>query len=520
MRVEKIELVKTNRFSQILINYLKQDDVFLEQFYDLYPSINNFEKQIRAKIFAKSIRDELFQSLTEQYEGYQLSDKAQINLQSLKKENTFTITTGHQLSIFTGPLFFHYKIITVINLCRKLSQKYPNYNFVPVFWMATEDHDFDEIAKVNIGGIDITWDTVQAGPVGKFDPTGLKAVLGKIPADVGIFQESYLNESTLSNAVRNYVDEIYGKEGLVVIDGDDKRLKTAISDLIIEDCCSNNVNRLSEASSSELEKLGYKQQVFPREINFFFLKDNFRGRIVKEDSMYKVLGSRESWTEGEFKEAIQKEPWKFSPNVLLRPLYQESILPNLAYIGGPAEIAYWLQLKSSFDHYQVPFPILVPRNFCLLIKKDVEKKLAKTGMKIQELFQNKELVIKNHVKKISKSNLTTSNEKSEVEKVWDELANRVKGLEPTLEITSLAFKAKSLKSLEVIEKKMIRAEKRRQSTAVNQIEWIYGVLFPKNNLQERYDNYLTFLPDMPNLIEDLLIHLDPLDFRFHILIQE
>lgn len=519
MKVKRIELEKTGKFASILTNYINKDSS-LEAFYGHYPSIENFKGQIELKDFPESSRKTLVDSLKSQYEGFEIDEKVELNIESLLDDKTFTITTGHQLSIFTGPLFFHYKIISVINLCRDLTEKYPEYNFVPVFWMATEDHDFEEISSVNIGGHTIKWNSKQSGPVGRFNPGEMKSLFENVPANTELFEKSYLEQPTLAASVRHYVNALYGADGLVIIDGDDKNLKNTIANLIEEDCCHNHVNNLSEQASRELEKLGYSQQVFPREINFFHLGENSRDRIVKENNRYKVLNTNLSWSEEEFRKAIQTDPWNFSPNVLLRPMYQELILPNLAYIGGPAEIAYWLQLKTSFDHYEIPFPMLIPRNFSLLIKQEVGRKINKIGLEYEDLFSNKDDYIRSFVKKNSKNNLSAELEKQQVKEVWNSIAARIGSLNPTLEKTSEGFKQKTLKLFDALEKKMIRAEKRNLSDATNQIDSVFDTLFPKGKLQERSENYLTFLPDMPTLLDDLKTHLKPLDFRFHILIQE
>jgi len=519
MRTEKIDLKSTKQFPSILINYLEQKDS-LKPYYNHFPAYENFIRQIEEKKFSSSQREILFEALSDQYHGFDPEDVVLENLKKLKESNSFTITTGHQLSIFTGPLYFHYKIITVINLCRELSSRYPEYNFIPLFWMATEDHDFEEISSVTIDNTKIKWETNQTGPVGKFDPASLKSALDKAPADVSLFRECYLNQPTLALSVRQYVNELYGEQGLLIIDGDDKTLKSQIKKLIFDDCCNHFVNKLAEETSSSLEKIGFRQQVFPREVNFFYLKNNFRGRIIKDKEYYKVLDSDEKWTEEEYKNLIENEPWRFSPNVLLRTLYQESILPNLAYIGGPAEIAYWLQMKTSFEHYGLSFPLLIPRNFALIIKKDVSRKLQQAGLTVSDLFNSKDYLVKREVKKHSKKDLGISEEILQSKEFWDTLAKKAASVDPTLEKTALAFGEKSHKRIEALGKKMIRAEKKKQTTTVERIEWLFRILFPNEGLQERSDNFLTYTPDIPTLLSDLIKSFDPLDFRFHIFIQE
>ena len=296
------------------------------------------------------------------------------NIQSLSESNTFTVTTGHQLNIFTGPIYFLFKLVTTINLSKKLKEYYPDFHFIPVYWMASEDHDFEEISYFNMFGEKYQWATGQTGAVGRFDPSSLADVLYQIDENVELFEKAYGRFHTLAGSVRFYVNELFGSEGLVVVDGDDSELKAQFATVTKDDILNQNAHQRVNETNKQLINLGYKLQASSRPINFFYL-DDFRRRIICEGENFKVLGSKIKFSKQEILSEIEHYPERFSPNVIMRPLYQEMILPNLAYLGGPAEIIYWLQLKGVFDYYKIEFPIIMPRNFGMIIHQKIAKKI-------------------------------------------------------------------------------------------------------------------------------------------------
>jgi bacillithiol biosynthesis cysteine-adding enzyme BshC len=351
------------------------------------PSVKSVIKVIEEKKFNDNKRVTLSKTLEKQYSTQKLTEAVKLNIESLRDKKTFTLTTGHQLNIFAGPLYFVYKIMTVINACEILNSQYPEFHFVPVYWMASEDHDLEEISSFSLFGKKYTWETDQTGPVGRMNPSSINKILDVLPEKVELFNNAYQNHDTIADATRFYVNELFGKYGLVVIDADDVQFKTQIKDIIKDDLLDHHANDLVESVSARLSEKGYKTQVYPRAINLFYMSEGLRNRLVKESGVYKVIDTDLTFTESEILKEVDVNPQKFSPNVILRPLYQEVILPNIAYIGGPAEIAYWIQLKDMFDHFKIPFPILLPRNFVIFISKGLNKKLKKLMIRAEELFK-------------------------------------------------------------------------------------------------------------------------------------
>jgi bacillithiol synthase len=519
MQLTKLPLADTKSFSPFFLDYIQQKDS-LKPFYHRFPELTNFKEQIadKTKSFPQANRDVLVSVLEKQYKSLTLADAVKKNIKSLSDTKTFTVTTGHQLNIFTGPLYFIYKIVTVINTCAKLKESYPGFNFVPVYWMASEDHDYDEIKYFRLNGKKYVWETNQKGAVGRFHTKGLEHIARELPETAKIFLDAYQKNPTLAGAVRHYVNSLFGNEGLVVVDADDRALKSLMKNVIHDDVVKCKTHGLVDATNKSLEKSDYKPQVFCRDVNFFYLDNNLRSRIEKNQNRYNVLETSLKFGEQEIEKLIDEEPEKFSPNVILRPLYQEIILPNLAYVGGPAEIVYWLQLKKVFDSYTIPFPILMPRNFAMVIDAPTSRKFEKTGLELSNLFEEKNFLFNHWTIKNSNHDLTVGQERNQTERIFEELRKRAESIDTTLVPFVGAESKRALNSLEKIERKMLRAEKRLQSDKLRQIESVKDTLFPGGALQERSDNFLNFYQQDIHFVSTLIQLFDPFDFKFNVLL--
>jgi bacillithiol synthase len=519
MKLHKIAFADTHSFASLFLDYIDQKPQ-LQSFYSQFPKPENFKKQIeeKNKSYNHQNREVLVKALEQQYNALTASEKVQRNITSLKEKNTFTIVTGHQLNLFTGPLYFIYKIVTVINTCKILKQQYPDYNFVPVYWAATEDHDFEEIKSFKLYGKKYSWETDQKGAVGRFKTKGIENLIKELPGDINIFKTAYLKHNNLREAVRYYVNALFGDEGLIMIDGDDHDLKNPFKSVINDDLLNHSTKALVEKQNAELEKQGYKSQVFARDINFFYLDEQLRERIEKNGEVYEVLNTDIKFSAKEIETVINTHAEKFSPNVILRPLYQEMILPNLAYVGGPAEVAYWLQFKLVFDHYTTTFPVLIPRNFAMVLDGPTSRKFEKTGISIEELFIEKNILFNKTIKRSSGNKILLETEKENITKQFEVLKTKAEQIDKSLEPMVAAETRRAIKSLEKIEQKLLRAEKRLHTDKLNQIEAVKDALFPHNSLQERVDNFLNFYQQDPAFIQKLLQHFDPFDFRFNVIV--
>jgi len=515
MDCQYLPLESTGQFSPLFLDYINKKDT-LKPFYGRFPELSAFGEQIKAKAFDQTKRQILVDALERQYT--QIGQKPDFSI--LLNPNTFTVTTGHQLNIFTGPLYIIYKLITTINLARRLKEAYPDYNFVPVYWMATEDHDFAEINHFTLFGKNYAWTTEQRGAVGRMNPQELKTLFAQIPEKLALFEEAYLKHNTLADAARYYVHELFGAEGLICLDADDASLKQVFSPVMRHELVQHTSGELVAKQTELLENLGYKTVITPRDINLFYLDDQLRERIEqKEDGTYRVLHTKLTFTEAELLDLLDEHPERFSPNVVLRPLYQETILPNLAYIGGPSEVPYWLQLKPVFDHFDTTFPILMPRNFAMYIPAVNAKRIRKLGLTPEELFKDTLALKHEFVETHTRHILKFDNENKTVNKALDNILHKAQMVDPTLEKAVLAETKRFANAVARLEKKMRRAEEHNQEVGVRQLLAVKNELFPNGGLQERSENFLTFHINDQTFIQQMLSVFDPFDYRMQLCLQ-
>ncbi len=515
MQLEKLELEQTGGFSPLFLDYIAQKSS-LKPYFKQFPDLEGFKNIIETRKFDSQNRKNLVKALQNQYKGIKNSP----DFTPLLHENCFTVTTGHQLNIFTGPLYVIYKIVSTVNLSKTLKKQFPEYDFVPVYWMATEDHDFEEINHFNLFNKTYTWQTDQKGAVGQMQCADIEAILAEIPEKIELFENAYRNATCLSDAVRTYMHELFGEKGLICVDGDDILLKSEFKEIIKTELTERKTFEIVEKDSENLEKLGYKTQVKGREINLFYLEKGLRERFVFENNEYKVLNTNLSFSEKEILDLVETNPEIFSPNVILRPVYQEVVLPNIAYLGGPAEVVYWLQLKGAFDQFNVQFPIVMPRNFALYVNGATKKRMEKLGMNTADLWHDEQDLKKNYIAKNSDNQFEIATEIVAVGDDFDKILAKALPIDKTLEGVVLAEKQKAINALEALEKRIKKAEERTFETAINQLIGVKNKLFPNGSPQERTDNFLNIYLNNPEFINQLIEDFDPLDFRFNVLLEE
>ena len=529
MKVHSVPFKNTGYFSNLITDYLDKNKQ-LNDFYGNYPDMEGFKNQLNLKgnSFTISSRKLLVEVLRLQYKSIKTSKSTLQNIASLSNKNTFTITTGHQLNLFTGPLYFLYKIITAINLSKKLKKDFPKDNFVPVYWMATEDHDFEEIQFFNYKNKKICWESNESGAVGRFQTTNFEKVFEEFSSLVGnsnnaiylkeLFKKAYFEHNNLSEATRFLANELFKDYGLVIVDGDNKLLKSQFIPIIKSELVENT--SLKEVSkTSELLKTNYNLQVNPREINLFYLTENIRERIVFEQDKYKVINTPIEFSKEEILLEVDNHPERFSPNVLMRPLYQEICLPNLCYIGGGGELAYWLQLKGYFDAEKVPFPILLLRNSLLLISEQQEQKLKKLTIDFKEVFLPQNELVTKKVTEISAIKIDFSSQKELLVKQFESLKELAKQTDYSFLGAVFAQEKKQINGLNNLEKRLLKAQKRKLVEVVSRVKNIQNELFPNGSLEERTRNFSDYYLTLGNDFIPLLIEtIQPLKFDFKIVV--
>lgn len=510
----KLDFKETGLFSKLIIDYVEGNDE-LKPFYAHPPNLEGYKKAIEAKDFTNDHRKTLVEVLKEQYKSVDVPDAVSKNIDALIDDKTFTVTTGHQLNIFTGPLFYIYKLVATINLAKKLSETYPEYTFVPVYWMGSEDHDYEEINHLYINNKKYEWETDQRGATGRFNTEGLEELLSQLPGRTEMFEKALKKHDRLVDVVRDYVNAMFGGEGLVCIDADDARFKNEFLPVIKEELFEERSQKLVEAQSIALEAAGYKQQLQPRELNLFYLVDGLRARLVKDENGFSVVDTDLRFTEDEIVKLLESNPERFSPNVILRPVFQEVILPNIAYVGGPSELAYWFQLKSVFDHFKIAFPILMPRSFVMYIGMATCHKIKKLGVDFIDLFLREDLFINKYIKTHSNGKLDVEEAKEQLRNLFDDLKKKASAVDSTLGALVESEQIKGSKSISRVEHKMMKAEKRKREDELRMLDEIYSSLYPAGVPHERRENILSI--DDSSFIEHLLGLLSPLDLKYGII---
>ncbi|WP_396151241.1 bacillithiol biosynthesis cysteine-adding enzyme BshC [Flavobacterium sp.] len=535
MPTDCISYQQSGYFSALIYDYLNEKPA-LKALYHRFPNLENFKLQLEEKgnnfndngnINDKFKREILVSVLEKQYQSIVASESTLNNIKLLNQSNTFTITTGHQLNLFTGPLYFLYKIISTINLCKQLKSEFPEHNFVPVYWMATEDHDFEEINYFTFKHKKISWNRDSFGPVGRLSTEGLEEVLAVFESEIGLgknaeylknlFKKAYLEHSNLADATRFLANELFAKEGLVIIDGDNSDLKKLFIPYIKNELLQQTAFAKVNETTPLLEL--YSVQVNPREINLFYIEDDLRERIVFENGSYAVLNTKMTFSEEEILKEVDNHPEKFSPNVLLRPLYQEVILPNLCYIGGGGELAYWLELKSFFESQNVTFPILLLRNSVLLATEKQAKKSDKLQLTWRDLFLNQQELFTQKTKLLSDFTIDFSAQKEALKKQFEDLHKIAEATDKSFLGAVKAQETKQIKGLENLEKRLLKAEKRIHQEQLNRIIALQNELFPNQSIQERKLNFSEFYVEFgEELIKKLLTELKPLEQEFKVLV--
>ncbi|BFO65976.1 bacillithiol biosynthesis cysteine-adding enzyme BshC [Chryseobacterium sp. KCF3-3] len=515
--INKISFNDIESIPQLVKDFLNQK---IEGFENNTFSLDHFRQQIHLKkdSFTSEKRNILADVFEGQLETLSLSSKQKENLENLKQPNTFTITTGHQLNLFSGPVFFVYKILQTIKTCTYLKENFPDFNFVPVYWMASEDHDFAEINHFKTENNYYETNEKSGGPVGRIEisDTYFISEFEKEFKDsifgtelILMMKEAYKVGNTLTEAIKILVNRLFSEFGLLILDGDSKELKNQMKEIFKDELLHFSLQKTSEDKVKFLTEKYGKVQVNPREINLFYLSET-RERIEFNGQQYNIVDKPIQFTEEEILAELENHPEKFSPNALMRPVYQENVLPNLAYIGGNAEIMYWLELKDYFSKINTPFPILIPRNSMLFLKEKTVGKIEKLDLKIEDFFQNFSVLTN---QKILKDNpiLQLLEEKEEL------LINSFSTLKTSAETTEKSFgnmvkaeEVRQLKSFKRMKKRLLHAEKIKQNELLERLENLFLDVHPAKTWQERVYNFSVFFSDygyswLENCLEEMVV---------------
>lgn len=500
---------QTGYFSHIILDYLEKAEQ-LAPFYRHPVSAEGLRQSLEARKAFPTDRAALVQALEEQYAGVLAKDapgasggpgaaRVRENIARLAEGTTFTVCTAHQPAIFTGHLYFIYKILHTIRLAEWLKEQYPGYHFVPVFYMGSEDADLDELGHIYLGGDKLVWETKQTGAVGRMKTKGLDKLYYRIEGQLAVqpygrelmtmLKEAYLESPDIQTATFRLLHTLFSEYGLVTIIADKAAFKKQLTAVFEDDLFHQEPTRIVSQSIAGLSE-HYKIQANPRPINLFYLKDDIRNRIERTAEGFQVVDTPLRFTDAEMRAELQNNPERFSPNVILRGLFQETILPNLAFIGGGGETAYWLELKALFDHYRTPFPVLILRNSFLLVEKHWMEKLRQAGFVLADLFKASAELINELVRRDSENTLSLGEEIAVANNYYERLKTLARPVDPTLEQHVEALQARALEPIRTLEKKLLKAERRKFGDQQRQLTALKAALFPHDNLQERVENFM------------------------------
>lgn len=508
----QINISEIPSINKLVKDYLNKES-FVRSFYHQDFNYQNLINQSKEKINNYLHRETLVYELSEQLSKIHLSDKQKLNLEKLSLKNTVTITTGHQLNLMSGPLFFIYKILHVIKLCDFMNKNQKEIYFVPMFWMATEDHDFEEINHFYFNNKKIEWKDQFKDYVGEIPATSLEDVLHPFHEKLKYFpkgrqlreiiENSYFTSENLAEATQKFVHRLFKDYGLLFIDGNSRNLKKLFVPFIKDDIkYQKSFHEISKTIN--LLKDNYKIQVNPRNINFFYRDNQERKRIEPVGNKYKIVDTKKTFSSDEIVKELDLFPEKFSPNALLRPVYQEVILPNVAYIGGNAEIAYWLELKKYFDEQNLIYPILIPRNSVLLLNSIQEKKMQKLDWKGINIFESKKKIIDSLVNQLSTNKFDFKKYENQLKNIFNDLIHESINTDSTWRDMILAQQKMQLNGLNKINKRFHKAERLKYNEYISNFEKLYMEIFPYNQWQERIVNFSEYYANMGTDFFDLI----------------
>ena len=434
------------------------------------------------------------------------------NIDALTHENSFTVTTAHQPNLLLGPLFTVHKVLSTVKLALEAMARFPAYRFVPIYWMGSEDHDFEELNNANFFNKKWEWDTANAGgAIGRIPTDTLTALVEEAAAALGTGEHAetlrgyllraYNGKNSFGQATQQLYSDLFGAFGLVVLDQDAPALKALFAPVIIRELTEQPSEALVLADIADLEAAGYSSQATPRPINLFYLTDRTeatpanRTRITYDPStqQYAVLQTTLTFTRTTLLEEVQNHPERFSPNVVLRPLYQEIVLPNVAYIGGGGEVAYWLERGRLFAANGVPFPLLVRRASVLWVNAATRKRVEKLGFTLDDLWHDYDTLAETYTRRVAAdTDFSFEAERTALATLYEQIRVRAINVDASLEKTVQAEAAKATSGIEALEAKLLKAEKRKHETALTALQSVKEKLYPARGLQERYDNFIPY----------------------------
>lgn len=497
-RISQTPLHQSALAGKLVKDYLNEDDFFSNLIAHNPTSIDSNAWITARKAFPMEKRSLLKTALISQYKRIGCcTEEIATRIALLEQPDTFTVCTGQQLGILLGPLYTTLKILSTISLCNELKKLHPGKHFVPVFWMASEDHDIAEISSVRVGENTYLWNTSQSGPSGRLNTEGIATLIDSILAfkhrpDLKQILHKAYSQKNLADATQSLCHELFGSMGLLVLNPDEPILKQAFASIILRDIKEQNSFRESRIAIAHLEQR-YKIQLNGRPINFFYQTNTSRERIELRGNIFTTENGQKHWSSEELAEEICSNPAAFSPNAMMRPLYQEFILPNLAYFGGAAELAYWLELKPVFDFYSIPYPALLLRNSAFALDAVNLHRCKNAGFEPFDLIRPLPELEKELILRESPHDIQLNQERDLLAQIRKTLAVKSDSIGNGMPEAAASFAKRTEIELERLYKKFLRETKRNESDGLRQLHWARNAVFPDGSFQERKESLFSYL---------------------------
>lgn len=529
---------QTNLFLDFLYEFENVSDYYEFNINDGNSLQNSFEEILNRY---SGHNDLIHDIISDQYLNFNKSKLTERNIKLLSEPNTLTVTTGQQVSLLTGPLYTIYKAISAVKLADYLRSKYDNYNFVPIFWLAGDDHDFEEVRYFNIINSEnkiqkIIYDDnlepeTNRGSVGAIKFTDdIRRVISEFKSAVRsteftdsifeLIESAYKPGNNFASAFREIMFQLFDDYGLIIFDPQDIRVKELLKPVFIQELenYEQHVDPLVELSA-ELDEV-YHAQVKVKPVNLFMHIDKGRYSIEPDGNHFKLKGKRKKYTREELVELANNSPELFSPNVLLRPVCQDYIFPNTFYIGGPGEISYYAQLKPLYDFYEMPAPMVYPRCSATLIDNTLKKIISKFELSPLDFFLEEKLLNEKVVNKLNPVNINElfANSSEKIKNVYSEILAGTKQIDNSVQNAVNKNLERTLDNMNFLRNKIENLLTQKHENSLRQIQKARTVIFPNNNLQERELNIFYFLNKYGfDLIKQLFVQFNVTKFEHEII---
>ncbi|MBL8148717.1 MAG: bacillithiol biosynthesis cysteine-adding enzyme BshC [Blastocatellia bacterium] len=507
-----ISFDKIPKTSRLFLEYIYKNDQ-VAKFYN-GSTFSNFKDIAQEVIKQEFDRETVAEVLKAQNVKYGSSELTFRNIELLRNPSTVAVVTGQQAGLFSGPLFTIYKALTAIKLAKTLSEE--GTTAVAIFWVASDDHDFAEVDHCKIINNEGKLQTIRyqqqeaattpsVGQIKLSDSIKeqISELISALPASEFIAEisemlhESYQPGNGFAESFAKLLAKLFAPYGVILLNPQDEKLKQLAAKLIapvIRE--SHSIAEALVAHTKQLEMSGYHAQVHINQntVPVFVTDDGSRTAIIREGNCFILKTSSKCRSMQDLLNQLQANPSNFSPSVLLRPIVQDFLLPTVAYIGGPAEIAYFAQLLPLYQFFNRIPPRATPRKSLTIVQKRFYDLMNKYELTFQDLFYGRDGILKKVIEQSVDSETTAIFEQTEklFDSQLDSLRQSLLKVDPTLAEALKNGKEKIFYQLQNLRTRFVTSSAKRQETLARQLERMLLTLMPEGNLQERELNLFFF----------------------------